>query len=63
MDLSSLEIFLAVAEEGSVTRAARRLSRAPSNVTTRIQALEGQMDAVLFSRDGKRMVSSYYVIT
>ena len=55
MDLSSLEIFLAVAEEGSVTRAARRLSRAPSNVTTRIQALEGQMDAVLFSRDGKRM--------
>jgi len=55
VDLSSLEIFLAVAEEGSVTRAARRLSRAPSNVTTRIQALEGQMDAVLFSRDGKRM--------
>ncbi len=55
MDLSSLEIFLAVAEEGSVTRAARRLSRAPSNVTTRIQALEGQMEAVLFSRDGKRM--------
>jgi len=55
VDLSSLEIFLAVAEEGSVTRAARRLSRAPSNVTTRIQALEGQMEAVLFSRDGKRM--------
>nr|WP_246781586.1 LysR family transcriptional regulator [Rhizobium sp. BK379] len=53
--MSSLEIFLAVAEEGSVTRAARRLARAPSNVTTRIQALEGQMDAVLFSRDGKRM--------
>lgn len=55
MDLSSLEIFLIVAEEGSVTRAAKRLSRAPSNVTTRIQALEGQMDAALFSRDGKRM--------
>ncbi len=55
MDLSSLEIFLVVAEEGSVTRAAKRLSRAPSNVTTRIQALEGQMDAALFSRDGKRM--------
>ncbi|MBB3590437.1 DNA-binding transcriptional LysR family regulator [Rhizobium sp. BK529] len=55
MDLSSLEIFLVVAEEASVTRAAKRLSRAPSNVTTRIQALEGQMHAVLFSRDGKRM--------
>ncbi|MFC5760216.1 LysR family transcriptional regulator [Rhizobium sp. GCM10022189] len=55
MDLSSLEIFLAVAEEGSVTRAARRLLRAPSNVTTRVQALEAQMDAALFSRDGKRM--------
>jgi len=55
VDLSSLEIFRVVAEEGSVTRAAKRLSRAPSNVTTRIQALEGQMHAVFFSRDGKRM--------
>ncbi|KRB55097.1 LysR family transcriptional regulator [Rhizobium sp. Root708] len=55
MDLSSLEIFLAVAEEGSVTRAAKRLARAPSNVTTRVQLLEGQLEAPLFSRDGKKM--------
>ncbi|QFY63174.1 LysR family transcriptional regulator (plasmid) [Rhizobium grahamii] len=55
MDLSSLEIFLAVAEEGSVTRAAKRLARAPSNVTTRVQLLEEQLEAPLFSRDGKRM--------
>lgn len=55
MDLSSLDIFLVVAEEGSVTRAAKVLGRAPSNVTTRIQQLEERMDAVLFSRDGKKM--------
>lgn len=55
MDPTSLQIFLAVAEEASVTRAAKRLRRAPSNVTTRIQLLEEQLDSVLFSREGKRM--------
>ncbi|MBW6425638.1 LysR family transcriptional regulator [Rhizobium sp. XQZ8] len=55
MDPTSLEIFLAVAEEASVTRAAKQLARAPSNVTTRIQLLEEHLDAVLFSREGKKM--------
>lgn len=55
MDISSLEIFLLVAEEASVTRAAQRLKRAPSNVTTRLQLLEEQLGAFLFSREGKRM--------
>lgn len=39
MDLSSLEIFRAVAHEASVTRAAQQLQRAQSNVTTRIRQL------------------------
>ncbi|WP_354643239.1 LysR family transcriptional regulator, partial [Paracidovorax avenae] len=39
MDLSALEIFRAVAAEGSVTRAAERLGRVQSNVTTRVQQL------------------------
>ncbi|MCY1271103.1 HTH-type transcriptional regulator GltR [compost metagenome] len=55
MDLSSLEIFRAVALEHSVTRAAQRLQRAQSNVTTRIRQLEEGLGALLFLRDGKRM--------
>lgn len=55
MDLSSLEIFRAVAEEQSVTRAAMRLQRVQSNVTTRIRQLEDDLGVQLFLRDGKRM--------
>lgn len=56
MDLTALEIFRAVAQEGSVTRAAERLGRVQSNVTTRVQQLEEQLGAPLFLREGKRMV-------
>ncbi|EKM6333417.1 LysR family transcriptional regulator NmoR [Pseudomonas aeruginosa] len=55
MDLSSLEIFRAVAHEASVTRAAQQLQRAQSNVTTRIRQLEEDLGVELLLRDGKRM--------
>ncbi|WP_291590056.1 LysR family transcriptional regulator [Comamonas sp. UBA7528] len=55
MDLSSLDIFCVVADELSVTRAADRLQRAQSNVTTRLRQLEEQLGAPLFLREGKRM--------
>ncbi|KQV66383.1 LysR family transcriptional regulator [Rhizobium sp. Root1220] len=55
MDPLSLEIFQAVAEHCSVTRAAKAVGRAPSNVTTRVQLLENELGTVLFSRDGKKM--------
>ncbi|MBG6543757.1 LysR family transcriptional regulator [Pseudomonas aeruginosa] len=55
MDLSSLEIFRAVAHEASVTRAAQQLQRAQSNVTPRIRQLEEDLGVELFLRDGKRM--------
>ncbi|ELT0884536.1 LysR family transcriptional regulator [Pseudomonas aeruginosa] len=55
MDLSSLEIFRAVAHEASVTRAAQQLQRAQSNVTTRIRQFEEDLGVELFLRDGKRM--------
>ncbi|WP_163647698.1 LysR substrate-binding domain-containing protein [Modicisalibacter sp. 'Wilcox'] len=58
MDLETLRIFEAVAAELSVTRAAARLGRAPSNVTTRIQQLEAELDAELFIRLGKRITLS-----
>lgn len=58
MDLETLKIFEAVAAELSVTRAAARLGRAPSNVTTRIQQLETELGAELFIRLGKRITLS-----
>lgn len=55
MDLAALVVFRAVAREQSVTRAAERLGRVPSNVTTRIQQLEAEVGVPLFQRDRKRM--------
>lgn len=55
MNHSSLEIFCVVAEELGIVKAARRLGRAPSNVTTRIQHLEEELDAQLFTRENKRL--------
>jgi len=55
LDLSSIEIFLAVASDRSVTKAAKAVGRVPSNVTTRIQQLEEDLGVLLFSRDGKKM--------
>lgn len=58
MELSDLRIFLAVAREQSITRAAQALDRVPSNVSTRIQQLEAGLGTALFERPGKRMVLS-----
>ena len=55
MDLSSLEIFCAVATQRSVTRAAQHLARVQSNVTTRVKLLEEELKVQLFSRDGRKM--------
>ena len=55
MDLSDLRIFLAVVREGGITRAAERLNRVQSNVTTRIRQLEEDLEATLFIREGKRL--------
>jgi DNA-binding transcriptional LysR family regulator len=55
MDSESLRIFCTVAAELSITQAASRLGRAPSNVTTRIQQLESDVGAELFVRAGKRI--------
>ncbi len=55
MDLTALEIFRTVAHESSVTRAAERLQRVQSNVTTRVRQLEADLGVALFLREGKRM--------
>lgn len=53
MDLDDLHIFRCVVREGGVTRAAIRLHRVPSNVTTRIRQLEDRLGVVLFRRQGR----------
>jgi DNA-binding transcriptional LysR family regulator len=55
MDLSDLLIFRSVVREGGVTRAAERLHRVQSNVTTRIRQLEEDLSVPLFIREGKRL--------
>lgn len=56
MELAELEIFRTVVAEGGVTRAAERLNRVQSNVTTRIKQLEESVGVPLFVRDRRRLV-------
>ncbi len=51
MELRHLEYFVAVAEELSFTRAARRLHVVQSGVSSAIQSLERELRAALFDRD------------
>ena len=48
--------FWAVAKEGHLTRAARRLHIAPSALSTQIRQLEGQLRQPLFTRQGRALV-------
>ncbi len=50
LDLRSLEIFRAVAIEGSVSKAAIKLNRVQSNISTRVKQLEQRLDKSLFLR-------------
>ena len=53
IDLESLKIFRTVVDEGGVVRAANKLNRVQSNVTTRIRQLEEHLGARLFRREGR----------
>ena len=55
MDLNDLRIFRAVIQEGGITRAAQRLHRVQSNVTTRVKQLEADLGVELFTRSGKQL--------
>ncbi|MER9047803.1 LysR substrate-binding domain-containing protein [Mesorhizobium sp. M0142] len=55
MDLADLRIFRTVVREGGITRAAEKLFRVQSNVTTRIRQLEEDLGVQLFIREGKRL--------
>jgi DNA-binding transcriptional LysR family regulator len=58
MDLTALEIFKTVVEQGGINKAAALLHRVPSNVTTRVKQLEEQLGTKLFAREGRRLALS-----
>jgi DNA-binding transcriptional LysR family regulator len=55
IDLESLLIFQTVVAEGGVNRAADKLHRVPSNITTRIRQLEDFLGVRLFRREGRTL--------
>lgn len=55
MNFADLQVFKTVVEEGGIVRAARKLHRVPSNVTTRIKHLEETVGMPLFHRDRQRL--------
>jgi DNA-binding transcriptional LysR family regulator len=58
MDLVALQIFKAVAEAGGITKAAARLHRVQSNITTRVKQLEARLGTALFHRHKRRLALS-----
>ncbi|WP_236599005.1 LysR family transcriptional regulator [Ramlibacter monticola] len=55
LDLEDLHIFRSVVREGGISRAASRLHRVPSNVTTRIKQFEERLGTALFRRQGRSL--------
>lgn len=50
MELTDLKVFLRIAEEGNITRAAEQLGYVQSNVTARVKKLENELGVPLFNR-------------
>ncbi|MGO4789576.1 LysR family transcriptional regulator [Paenibacillus sp. 2KB_20] len=50
MELTDLKVFLRIADEGNITRAAEQLGYVQSNVTARVKKLENELGVPLFNR-------------
>jgi len=58
MDSNLLRVFVEVAKEQSISKAATNLNFAQSNVTSRIKQLEKSINTLLFHRVPKGVVLS-----
>jgi DNA-binding transcriptional LysR family regulator len=58
VNFADLQVFKSVVDEGGVIKAAHKLHRVPSAVTTRIKQLEASMGVKLFHRDKQRLYLS-----
>lgn len=55
VEFKDLEIFQMVAEKGTITEVAKELSYVQSNITSRIQKLEAELNTPLFNRHRRGM--------
>src|ERR1700704_1374702 len=55
MNFVDLQVFKCVVDEGGIIKAARKLHRVPSSVTTRVKQLETSLGVTLFHRDRQRL--------
>src|SRR5690625_5793026 len=55
MNLKDLEVFQTVANKGTITKAAKHLNYVQSNITSRIQKLETELNTKLFNRHQRGM--------
>ncbi|WP_339174287.1 LysR family transcriptional regulator [Solibacillus sp. FSL R5-0691] len=56
MEFKDLEIFQLVADKGKVTEVAKELNYVQSNITSRIQKLEAELNTPLFNRHRRGMI-------
>jgi DNA-binding transcriptional LysR family regulator len=55
VDIVDLKVFKCVVDEGGIIKAARKLHRVPSSVTTRVKKLESSLGVTLFHRERQRL--------
>lgn len=55
MELNQLQVFVIVAEEENITRAAKRLFTTPSSISMTVKALEDELGVQLFQRTSRGM--------
>ena len=56
MDIRQLELFLAVMDSSSVTRAAEKVHLSPGAISLQLHNLASELRTELFVRSGKRLL-------